>query len=132
MFVVDKVFELQSIMLIVVFPILKVSTVIASLQQHVAIIRLCMHAYIMIFHVISAHLVNVVLDVRRHIRLVLRDSMTDVIKILQVLQRAVLNKLVLHCPDALVKQLVVAWTNLVEQLVVAQTNEIFQTLGGLL
>ena len=91
-----------------------------------------MHAYIMIFHVISAHLVNVVLDVRRHIRLVLRDSMTDVIKILQVLQRAVLNKLVLHCPDALVKQLVVAWTNLVEQLVVAQTNEIFQTLGGLL
>ena len=75
------------------------------------------------FHITLTYLVDIVLGVRRHIGFVLRNSVTDVIKILQVLQRAILNKLVLQCPDALVKQFA-------ELLVVVETSERFQTFGG--
>ena len=60
---------------------------------------------------------------RRHVGVVFSDSVADVMKILQVLQRSMLNKLVLDCPDALRKQFA--------EILVAETDECVQPLGSL-
>ena len=123
-----KVFELHAVMTVVILPFGKVATVVFTLRQIVQCktsLSLGVVYKHISFHITLPYLVDIVLGVRRHIGFVLRDSVTDVIKILQVLQRAILDKLALHCPDALVKQLGVFF-------VVAETNERSHPLGGLL